>query len=264
MRVFRYDEDRLPVLCFTLIFCCDLLVYACVDNAWALAAWTLVGIFPKGCACAFSHHHQHVATFKSVWLNRMLEQVYALQTGAVSNAWVLHHVLGHHVNYLDQTKDESGWKDDDGSTMGWFKYTVWNTLRAYPRAWRVGRRYPSQQRVLLVSALFIAALVAGLILFRPLPGLFVFVLPMLISIFATVYATHEHHAGKGTDSPFVACNNIIHGVYNIATGNLGYHTAHHYRPGVHWSRLPALHATIEPKIPAHCYVSADLPYTASQ
>jgi fatty acid desaturase len=261
MRVFRYSEDRLPVLCFALLFCCDLGIYAFVDNVWALVAWTFVGIFPKGCVCAFNHHHQHVATFKSAVLNRLLEQMYALQTGVASNAWVLHHALGHHVNYLDQTKDESGWRDDDGSTMGWFKYTVWNTLQAYPRAWRVGERYRAHQRVLLGSTIFIIALVAGLTVLRPFPALCVFIAPMLISIFGTVYATHCHHAGKKTDSHFVACNNIIHGVYNIATGNLGYHTAHHHRPGVHWSRLPALHAEIEDKIPADCYVPAELPYT---
>ena len=261
MRVFRYQEDRIPVLCFTLIFCCDVLVYSLVDNVWALVAYTLIGIFPKGCVCAFNHHHQHVATFKSTILNRLLEQMYALQTGVATNAWVLHHSLGHHVNYLDQDKDESGWKNDDGTTMGWFKYTVWNTLQAYPRAYKVGHRYPAHQRVLVLSTLFIITLVAGLTYLRPLPAVFVFIIPMLISLFGTVYATHIHHSGKSCDSHFVACNNIIHEVYNVATGNLGYHTAHHYRPGVHWSRLRELHEEIKDKIPADCYVPAELPYT---
>lgn len=261
MRVFRYREDRVPVLIFVLMFCCDVLVYAFVDDVVALVAWTLIGIFPKGCACAFNHHHQHVATFRVAWLNRLLEQMYALQTGVASKAWVLHHSLGHHFNYLDQSRDESGWMDADGNTMGWFKYTVWNTLQAYPRAWRVGRQYPPHQKDLLLSMLFIVGLVAALTWLRPLPGIFVFVLPMVISLVGTVYATHGHHAGKSTETHFVACNNIIHGVYNVATGNLGYHTAHHYRPGLHWSRLPELHAEIQDRIPADCYVPAELPYT---
>jgi fatty acid desaturase len=109
--------------------------------------------------------------------------------------------------------------------------------------------------------LFVVVLVTALTWLRPLPGLFVFVLPMVISLVGTVYATHGHHAGKSTETHFVACNNIIHGVYNVATGNLGYHTAHHYRPGMHWSRLPELHAEIQDRIPADCYVPAELPYT---
>jgi fatty acid desaturase len=35
----------------------------------------------------------------------------------------------------------------------------------------------------------------------------------------------------------------------MVTGNLGYHTAHHYKQGVHWSKLPALHEKIKDKIP---------------
>jgi hypothetical protein len=62
----------------------------------------------------------------------------------------------------------------------------------------------------------------------------------------------------------VASNNILHRGYNILTGNLGFHTAHHYRPGVHWSRLPALHDTIAHEIPADCYVSPGLPFNLGQ
>jgi hypothetical protein len=32
--------------------------------------------------------------------------------------------------------------------------------------------------------------------------------------------------------------------------NAGFHTAHHERPGAHWSTLPALHASIEGHIDA--------------
>jgi fatty acid desaturase len=259
--VFRYSEDRLPVLLLLTLFAVDVAIFAFVDSVPLLAAWTILGIIPKGCFCAYNHHHQHVATFEQNWLNRILEQVYALQTGVFSNAWVLHHTLGHHVNYLDQSKDESGWMTNDGATMGPLRYTLWNAVLAYPRAWRVGRQFPKHRRALVGSALFIGALLTCLLLWRPLPALFVFVLPMMISLLGTVFATHAHHSGKRTDSHFVACNNTLHRGYNVMTGNLGYHTAHHYKPGVHWSRLPALHAEIAARVPDDCYLEASLPYT---
>lgn len=34
------------------------------------------------------------------------------------------------------------------------------------------------------------------------------------------------------------------------TCNLGYHTAHHKRPGTHWSLLPDVHEGIKDEIPA--------------
>lgn len=88
---------------------------------WLLAAWLLLVIDPKACICSWNHHHQHLFTFHQGVLNRLLELSYAFHTGITTNAWVLHHVLGHHVNYLDQTKDESAWKRRDGSTMGELK-----------------------------------------------------------------------------------------------------------------------------------------------
>jgi len=42
-------------------------------------------------------------------------------------------------------------------------------------------------------------------------------------------------------------------MYNLFTGNLGYHTAHHHKQGVHWSKLPRLHETIQDKIPKNLY-----------
>ena len=38
-------------------------------------------------------------------------------------------------------------------------------------------------------------------------------------------------------------------LYNLRTLNLGYHAAHHARPRLHWSKLPALHAEIARAIP---------------
>lgn len=264
MRLFRFREDRLPILIILAIFAFDVFVYLRVDSIALLAAWTVLGILPKGHICAWNHHHQHVNVFEQSVLNRGLELVYALQTGITSNAWVLHHSLGHHVHYLDQKKDESRWQREDGTTMRELEYSLDVAATAYPRAWEVARRYPKQRRVFLAMAIVTAAVLAALLVARPLAALFVFVVPMAISLVFTAWATYSHHAGKSTESHFVACNNILHRGYNLLTGNLGYHTAHHYKPGVHWSRLPELHATIAHKIPADCYLTPGLPWTFGQ
>ncbi|VAW71673.1 hypothetical protein MNBD_GAMMA10-1029, partial [hydrothermal vent metagenome] len=48
-------------------------------------------------------------------------------------------------------------------------------------------------------------------------------------------------------------HNNLSPLYNLFTGNLGYHTAHHHKQGVHWSRLPELHAQIASRIPDRLY-----------
>jgi fatty acid desaturase len=95
--------------------------------------------------------------------------------------------------------------------------------------------------------------VGALMLYRPIPGLFVFVLPMIGSLIFTAWVTYDHHAGLDTPDTFAASYNTIDPIFNTLSGNLGYHTAHHYKQGVHWSQLPELHEKIKHKIPENLY-----------
>ncbi len=253
MQLFKYPEDRVPVAMASGLTALDFFLYFTLDSVWLLAGYWLLMLIPKGILSAWNHHHQHAFTFRSPTLNRLLELSYALHTGVTTHCWVLHHVLGHHVNYLDQTRDESRWKRRDGRPMGMLEYSVYLVLTAYPRAYRVGKRYPDKQRAFLLFSALTLALVVALLVHRPLPALFLFVLPMLCSMLFTAWVTYDHHAGLDTEDPFEASYNIMNPWFNRLTGNLGYHTAHHHSGGLHWSRLPALHARIQDRIPAELY-----------
>lgn len=244
----------------TLLFAVDVSVYLFVDFWPAVLAWGLLSMLPKAGVCAFNHHHQHVSTFHKAWANRLLEIQYALMTGVSSQAWVLHHSLGHHLNYLDQTKDESRWAREDGSRMGEWEYAFITTLTAYPRAWAVGAKHPRERRIFLTMGLITLAVMAALVAYKPVNGLIMFVMVPAVMLFGTALATYTHHSDRETSHHFVACNNIIQPFYNALTGNLGYHTAHHYRPGMHWSKLPALHAEIAPHIPKEAFVEPGVPW----
>ncbi len=247
--MFRYASDRVPVLLVLALSVIDFLVYFQVNDTWWLAGYTLLMIMPKGLVCAWNHHHQHTLTFHFKPLNRLLEFFYALHTGVTTNLWVLHHVLGHHKHFLDQTCDESGWKRKDGRTMGVLEYTFTVASTAYYRGFQVGRKHPRVQRNFLLYSSVTFAGVALLCWYRPVPAIFVFLLPMMISLLFTVWVTFEHHSGLETDDAFHASFNNTNPLFNFLTGNLGYHTAHHYRLGLHWSKLPGLHESIKHLIP---------------
>ncbi len=249
--MFRYAADRVPVTIIIALTCIDFILYFSVETVWILAAFWASLIIVKGKIGAWNHHHQHTPTFKHPAFNRMLELVYALHTGVTSNLWVLHHSLGHHKNFMDQTRDESRWKRKSGKAMGEIEYTLNVAATAYPRGFNVGRRFPKAQKVFVLYTLLTLIIVAALVWFKPVPALFLFVLPMLCGLLLTAWATYDHHAGLSLENEFEASRNNLNSFYNLTTGNLGYHTAHHYKQGVHWSKLPELHATIEDKIPAH-------------
>ncbi len=249
--MFRHPADRLPVAIILALTCVDFLLYFAVESVWVFALFWLVMIIPKGKICAWNHHHQHAPTFRNHGLNRILELFYALHTGVTTNLWLLHHVLGHHHNYLDQTKDESRWQRKSGKVMGEIEYTLNVAGTAYFRGFKVGRRHPKLQRRFVIYTALTLALVALLVWLKPIPALFLFVLPMIGGLLLTSWATYEHHAGLSTDNEFEASRNNLNRFYNLTTGNLGYHTAHHHRQGLHWSRLPELHEQIKDKIPEH-------------
>ncbi|MEO1070972.1 MAG: fatty acid desaturase [Pseudomonadota bacterium] len=257
--LFRFAEDRLPAAVFLGLFAIDIMVFALV-SAWPFVlAWAALTVPAKVCIAAWNHHHQHVPFFHSATCNRLLEIMFGLQTGAVSNVWVLHHNLGHHDHYMDQSKDESAWRADDGEIKSPLKYT-WNlAVTGYVRAFLTGAKHPTIRRTfILMTALHIAVL-SALVWINPFNAVAIFIIPMLISFVMTCRHTYDHHAGCSEVDEYAASNNIMHRWYNILTGNLGYHTAHHLRPGLHWSKLPAFHARIASKIPPENFRGPGLP-----
>ena len=251
--MFKFAADRIPVTIILLVTLLDFLVFFITENIWIFAAYLLIMIVPKACISAWNHHHQHAQVFKQKALNRVLELFYALHTGVTTNLWVLHHNMGHHRNFLDQNKDQSRWKRKNGSTMGRLEYTLSVALTAYPRGFKVGKTFPKMRRDFVIFTGVTLLVLIALTIYNPLSALFVFILPMIISLLYTALATFKHHVGLDTDDQFAASYNNTSKLYNWLTGNLGYHTAHHYKHGVHWSKLPALHEQIKAKIPKHCY-----------
>ena len=247
--IFRYKEDRWPVATILVLTTLDFMMYFLLDSLLVFFVYYLVMIIPKGIICAWNHHHQHLFTFRNTMLNRILEFFYALHTGVTTHLWRLHHVLGHHLNFLDQSKDESRWQRKDGTQMGAIEYTLSVALTAYPRGYGVGKRHPKQLKPFLVYTLVTVLIVALLIWYKPVAALFLFVLPMVTSLLFTSYVTYKHHTGLDTQNEFEASYNNLNPIFNFFTGNLGYHTAHHHKQGVHWSKLRALHDSIVDKIP---------------
>jgi fatty acid desaturase len=251
-RLLRYSADWLPVSFVLGAFVLHLAIFWWAPPLLALAS--LVPLFALSTmVAAFNHHHQHVNAFHSRVLNRIYDLVLAVQTGVGPYTWVLHHNLGHHQNYLNQppsaNPDESHWTRADGSQMGRIEYTLHTLLHHQVDVYRIGQKHPQIfKRYLLMKLPCYAFIAAGFYL-NPFNYLVVFFVPSLLALAHTCWATYEHHAGHAADDHVTASVNREHGLFNLLTCNLGLHTAHHMKPGLHWSELPQLHRGIRAQIP---------------
>ena len=257
----RKKIDYYLITSILLIFAIDLVIFLFSPSILIPIVWAIASLHPKGWVCSWNHHHQHCKFFTVPWANTIIELIMGLHTGVVGEGWVLHHTLGHHINYLDQSKDESAWKDASGKLMSHWEYTFKVGIRVYSTALRVGKRYPKFRQKLIVN-LLLTALVLGILFWvNWVNTLIIFLIPMIVLLVMTVHVTYHHHAGLDQDDPYKATYNITDRWYNFFTCNLGYHTAHHVQCGRHWSELPQFHEQIKDKIPSHLYREPGFPFS---
>ncbi len=251
--ILRYKADRLPVAYVLLGLGFHVLAFFWAPT-WLAAACVVPFVLISMLIAPINHHHQHLNTFQSDWLNRIYDLALALQAGIAPYAWVLHHNLGHHVNYLHQrphaTPDESKWTRRDGTQMGRIEYTIDLLLHHQIDIIRVGRRYPRYFRAFLLMKLPLWAILGFALYYNPINAILCIFLPGFITLAHTSWVTYDHHAGYYSSNHLDASRNNVNPLFNFLTCNLGFHTAHHKRPGLHWSLLPEIHAEIEDQIPA--------------
>ncbi len=250
--ILKYKADRGPIAYVAAVFSLRLAIWALATPlicAISVLPLVVLGVF----IAAINHNHQHVNAFRAAWLNRHYDLLLSLKCGVARFGWVLHHNLGHHLNYLNQrpheSPDESRWTRADGTSMGRLEYSIDLLLHHQIDIVRVGWRHPRHFRSFLLMKLPLWGLIGVGLWLRPLETVLVFLLPAFITLFHTIWATYEHHAGCPPNNHLDASRNRVNRLFNALTGNLGLHTAHHQRPGLHWSLLPALHQKIRDQIP---------------
>ena len=209
-----------------------------------------------GSIAAFQHHHGHVAVFRNKKLNELLDLMMSFQTGIVPYAWVLHHNIGHHGNYLNQypeesnqTIDASHWTRKDGSVMKRWEYVFYNRGNIHKHCSMVGKKATSIFKKYTLFRRLNLLLTLLCIIINPINSLLLFILIPQLMVLLVFETTYDHHSGLFTKNKYEASRNILSRFYNISRLNLGYHTAHHIKPGIHWSELPQYHASIMEEIP---------------
>jgi len=174
-------------------------------------------------------------------LRRYTEALSMFFYGNIFGLDYIHHVKVHHA--------EDGGPDDPQNSHGYDRTSTWDFLRyvgvrhlavtlgfATPRWLRKHNRV-RDARVFAVSILVFYAWVAGLLWLNWRLAMAVAIGPLLLSNVFAALASWLQHAfeSRNTTDPIANTITLISPTEYL---NEGYHLAHHYRSGTHWTELP--------------------------
>jgi fatty acid desaturase len=214
-------------------------------------------------ACGvIAHNHNHCQTFANKQVNYVFGLCLSVFYGYPTFAWVPTHNLNHH-KYVNTEGD---------ATITW-RFTNSHNLLVALTYFFVSSYYQSEpinayikqakaknpalyHRILTQYAVWIGYYVLTFGLACGLHGLatgayvwfFAIALPAFFSLWTIMLFNYDQHAHTDPFSEHNHSRSFVSPVLNYLLFNNGYHGAHHEHPGVHWSRLPQLHATVADQI----------------
>jgi beta-carotene hydroxylase len=229
----------------------QLVPYLCVVSCYlALACGTI------------AHNHNHCPTFKDRRMNQAFANWISIFYGYPAFVWIPTHNLNHH-KYLNTEGDATiTWRFTNSHNL--FVAVTYFFVSAYYQKFptdaflkkaRAGN--PAlYRRVMTQYAIWIGAYVALFATACALHGLrtgaYVFIfavgIPALFSLWTIMLFNYEQHVHTDPWSEHSHSRSFTSPTLNFLLFNNGFHAAHHEHPGVHWTKLPALHAKIAPEI----------------
>jgi len=256
----RYRADALSVASVVIVL--GLQTSGVVMN-WP--AYVVVAILPLvRLVNLVEHNHAHLPVFYREALNELLGWMCFLSNGVPLEFYVVHHVRNHHRFNQRVGATQQDWSSlyafagarypDKPVGLGYYVLTfpiitTCHSLLAILRApgSKMFRRF-------IRSIAVVALCFGGLLWLHPWKFLLFFFLPWVVVIFAMGRNNYSHHVGCAMTTDYDSASVNLRAYSRLLGFNIGYHVAHHIRPGLHWSLLPGFHETIARNIPAEQYV----------
>lgn len=198
------------------------------------------------------HNHRHVSIWKGQLLNRFTDCWLTLLYGYPVFGWIPTHLQNHHIHTNqepDYTKTYAYSEKNNLWTL--IYYPMYSgviqqkAIGNYLKRLRVKDRARYKEHLLQIILIILFLIMAILIDWKS--ALLYVILPHQISLNSVLIFNYVQHVHADEESDFNHSRNI-EGFLNVFLFNNGFHTAHHIKPNLHWSRLPEFHAQIRSKI----------------
>lgn len=247
----RYPADWRSLAFLSLLSVGFFIQWSGLVRHWSILVCTCLLSF---IACIIKHNHIHCRTFASLPWNRVFEFLLSFCTGQSTAAIIPVHTERHHAQFHTDA-------DCVRSSLVSFR-SNWLNLLVFPfvvvkavhrnkasdlTRWR--RDKPNLYRCVQQERGAVLVFGTLLLLLNWRATLNYIAVPWMFGQWSIVTINLLQHQDCDHGSSYDHSRNITGGFINWLFLNNGFHTAHHLRPAMHWSRLPAFHRQmVEPKM----------------
>jgi beta-carotene hydroxylase len=227
---------------------------------WQMVGWVAINCLMSFICATIVHNTIHAPIFKKRAFNKVFQVVLSFTYGHSTSAYVPGHNFSHH-KYTQTPKDAIR------TTKARFRLNILNQLFFFfimssdilkgelSFAAKMRKERPQWFRqYLLEMILVIGAKVVLLFINWKCAVLFVLI-PHQYAAWGIVGTNYFQHDGCDENHPYNHTRNFTGKALNWLLFNNGYHGAHHDKPNLHWSLLPAYH---QEKIRPYIHPSLDL------
>ncbi len=244
----RYTADRRTVITVLLYFVFAIMPWFLWPqlNNWQIALFVIINCFLSFTCAVIVHNTIHVPIFKKRGMNKFFQVVLSFTYGHSTSAYVPGHNFSHH-------KYTQGNKDAIRTSKARFKINILNQLLffflmsgdilkgeiRFAKKMRVER--PSWFRQYLLEMVMVMGLKIVLLIVNWKCAVLFILIPHQYAAWGIVGTNYFQHDGVDENHPYNHSRNFTGNTLNWFLFNNGYHGAHHIKPNLHWSLLPAYH-----------------------
>lgn len=239
-----------------IVISCNLIIlylsHGLLDDLWIRILYSIQLILSVSVG-VIVHNHKHVPIWKNSFLNTITDCWLTLLYGFPVFGWIPTHMQNHH-SYTN--KDEDYTKtyafSEKNNLITLLFYPTYSggiqqkAIFKYLKDLFGNNRAKFWQHMLQFVCLAVFLFAAFYIDWRK--AIFYVIIPNQIALNSVLFFNYMQHIHADENSEFNHSRNIIGPWLNLFLFNNGYHTAHHIKPYLHWSRLPAFHDEIKDKI----------------
>ena len=245
----REAADRRTLLFVALYYVVALSGYALypvLPVAWMLP-WVVVTSLLSFFTAVITHNTVHAPVFWDRTANRLFQLALTTAYGHPVSAFVPGHNLSHHLH--TQTR-----RDVMRTTKLRFRWNLLNQLLFLPTvagsitkadwayAKAMHRERPRWFRQYVIEWAWMALTSVLLLAYSPWAFLWFIFLPHNFAAWGIVGINFVQHDGCDPEHPYNHSRNLVGPWMNFWCFNNGYHGLHHLDAGLHWSKLPEVHA----------------------